>query len=219
MHIVRRLVVCTLVAAVAAFPRVVSAQEAAGPWSAGLLAGLDVADLSGDDKDLAPHDRFGFIGGGFVRLGLSEHLSLELDLLYVPKGGEENTDDDPSDPEDQFKVEYVEVPLLLRVALGGSAVSPELFAGPSVGFEVDCTYDAFPNGESDPRPCSDLGIETRSVDVGVAFGAAVDVPLGAGWLVIDGRGIVGLRSIDDSEADLDIRNRILALMVGYRLPM
>jgi len=67
--------------------------------------------------------------------------------------------------------------------------------------------------------CVDAGLQTRSLDVGIAFGGDVEIPLGSGHFVIDGRGIVGLSSFDDSEANLDFRNRILSLMVGYRFSL
>lgn len=203
----------------AGFPSIASAQDSQARYSLGVQAGVNVADLAGPDKDLAPHDRFGFIGGGFFRFSPSDRISLQLEALYAQKGGEENTDDTPDDPEDQFYLNYLEIPLLLKVALSTNGVRPELFAGPSVAFKLSCTYDAFPGGESDPVPCADLGIQTTSVDIGIAFGADVEIPLGSGYLVIDGRGIVGLRSIDDSDANLDYRNRILSLMLGYRFPL
>lgn len=208
--------VIALCLAFLAFPGVLSAQESHSRLSLGPLAGVNVADLAGADNDFAPHDRFGFIGGGSLALSTSDRVAIQLDVLYAQKGGEENTNQDPSDPEDQFYVDYLELPLLFKVALSTTGTRPSLFVGPSVAFELSCTYDAFPDGESDPVDCPEAGIQTRSVDVGVAFGLDVEIPLGSGVLVIDGRGIVGLQSIDDSEADLDIRNRILALLVGYR---
>jgi hypothetical protein len=187
--------------------------------SLGLQAGVNVADLAGADNDIAPHDRFGFLGGGFLKVGTSSRISLQLDVLYVQKGGEENSDADPGDRPDQFHVDYLELPLLFKVALSTDGVRPELFLGPSIAFELSCSYDAFPEGSSDAVDCDEAGIQTRSTDLGVVFGGGLDIPLGAGSLIVDGRGIVGLQSIDDSEADLDYRNRILALMVGYRFPL
>ena len=216
MFILRVVAVCLLCVVL---PNAAFAQESAKSVSLGLQAGVDVADLAGSDNEFAPHDRFGFIGGGFVKLSTPGRFALQLDVLYVQKGGEENTDNTPDTKPDQFFVNYLEFPLLFKVALSTSGVRPELFVGPSVAFELSCTFDPFPGGESLPLDCADFGIETRSVDVGVAFGANLDIPLGSGFLVVDGRGIVGLSSIDASDADLDIRNRILALMVGYRFPL
>jgi hypothetical protein len=143
-----------------------------------------------------------------------------VDGLYVQKGGRENNDTDPEDPnDDELSLQYLEFPLLIKFALGGGRTRPALFVGPSLAFELGCTYDAFPDGTSNPVDCADAGLQTRSLDVGIAFGADVEIPLGSGHFVIDGRGIVGLSSFDDSEANLDFRNRILSLMVGYRFSL
>lgn len=216
MSTIRCVAVCLILAAL---PGVARAQDSPGPVSLGLQAGVNVADLAGTDNEFAPHDRFGFIGGGFLKLNPSDRYAIQLDVLYVQKGGEENTELTPEDPEDQFFVNYVELPLLFKVVLSTSGVRPEIFAGPSLAFEVSCSYDAFPGGQSDRMNCSEVGIQTRSLDLGIALGADVEIPLGSGYVVVDGRGIVGLRSIDASDESLDIRNRFLSLMVGYRFPL
>lgn len=194
-------------------PSAGSAQE--GPVSLGVVAGVDVADQAGDDA-FSPHDRFGFIGGASATFRFAPRWSVQLDALFVQKGGKENSDNDPEDIPDEFSVEYVAFPILLKFSLGSGGTHPALFVGPSFAFEVDCTYDSFPDGTSTPVDCSDAGLQTRSPDVGIAFGADVEIPLGSGHLVIDGRGVVGLGSFVDSEDAGDVRNRILALMVGYR---
>lgn len=197
-------------------PAFAAAQQSS--LSLGLLAGGVVADQAGADV-FAPHDIFGFIGGGFLRVDVSRRVALELDALYAPKGGKQNTDRDPGDDPDRFEVDYIEFPLLFRVAFTSSGLRPALFAGPSVAIELSCRYDSFPDGVSNPLACAESGIATKSVDWGIAFGAALDIPLGSGALVVDGRGIVGLGTMDDSDLDLDYRNRILSLMVGYRFAL
>jgi len=213
--LVYRVIIVAALAACAAVtvPSVGQAQESA--VSLGVLAGADVADQAGEDV-FAPHDRFGFIGGLSGAFRLASRWSVQVDALYVQKGGRENSDSDPEDIPDEFSARYVSFPVLLRYALSSGGTRPHLFAGPSFAFEFDCTYDAFPDGVSNPVDCADAGLQTRSLDVGIAFGANVEIPLGAGHLVIDGRGVVGLTSFDDSDQGLDFRNRILALMLGYR---
>lgn len=186
--------------------------------SLGVLAGGAVADQAGEDA-FTPHDRFGFIGGVSLALRLYGRWSVQLDGLYVQKGGRENNDNDPGDLDDELSLEYLEFPVLVKFALSTGATRPELFVGPSFAYELSCSYDRFPDGSSDPVSCAEAGIQTRTMDVGVAFGADVEIPLGSGYLVVDGRGIVGLGSFDDSDDDPDYRNRILSLMVGYRFTL
>jgi hypothetical protein len=209
--LVRRLVV--VLALVFLAPPSVRAQEA--PVSLGVLAGVDVADQAGEDA-FSPHDRFGFIGGASATFRVAPRWSVQVDALFVQKGGKENSDNDPGDVPDEFVVHYLSFPVLLKFAAGTGGTRPSLFVGPSFAFEMDCTYDAFPDGTSNPVDCPDAGLQTRSLDVGIAFGGDIEIPLGSGHFVIDGRGVVGLTSFDDSDAGLDFKNRFLALMVGYR---
>ena len=184
--------------------------------SLGVLAGGAVADQAGEDA-FTPHDRFGFIGGVSLALRLSGRWSVQLDGLYVQKGGRENNDNDPGDLDDELSLVYLEFPVLVKFALSAGATRPELFVGPSFAYELSCS--SYPDGSSDSVPCAEADIQTRTLDVGVAFGADVEIPLGSGYLVVDGRGVVGLGSFDDSDDDLDYRNRILSLMVGYRFTL
>jgi len=194
-----------------------SAQETA--VSLGVLAGASVADQAGQDV-FAPHDITAFTGGLSGTLRFAERWAVQLDGLYVEKGGRENNDQDPDDSfDDRLSLRYLEFPVLVKFALTKGGTRPEIFVGPSFAYELDCTYDVFPGGVSNPVDCSEAGLQTRSLDIGIAFGADVEIPLGSGHLVIDGRGVVGLSSFDDSEANLDFRNRILALMVGYRFTL
>ena len=70
------------------------AQE--GPVSFGVLAGANVADQTGEDV-FTPHDRFGFIGGVSGAYRFASRWSIQLDGLFVQKGGRENNDNDPGD--------------------------------------------------------------------------------------------------------------------------
>jgi len=186
--------------------------------SLGVVAGANVADQAGEDV-FTPHDKFGFIGGVSGALRLASRWSIQLDGLFVQKGGRENNDMDPGDLDDDLSIQYLEFPVLLKFSLSAEGTRPELFVGPSLAFELRCTYDAFPDGSSDPVDCAEAGLETQSLDVGIAFGADVEIPLGSGYFVIDGRGVVGLSSFDASEANLDFRNRILSIMLGYRFSL
>lgn len=209
-------VIAAVILALSLTPAAGSAQQKT--VALGALAGVDVADQAGQDV-FAPHDRLGFIGGASLAYRFADRWSIQADALYVQKGGKQNSDQEPEDIPDELFLEYLEVPLLLKFALGTGSTRPELFAGPSVAFELGCTYDVFPDGSSNPVSCADAGLQTRSIDVGIAFGGDLEIPLGSGHFVIDARGIVGLGSFDDSEDELDFRNRILALMVGYRFDL
>ena len=87
------------------------------PVSLGVVAGADVADQAGEDV-FAPHDRIGFIGGVSGSFRFASRWAIQVDGLYVQKGGRENNDNDPEDPfDDALSLEYLEYPILLKKTL------------------------------------------------------------------------------------------------------
>jgi len=127
----------TASAALALLVLVAEGRAQQGPVSLGVLVGGVVADQTGEDV-FVPHDIFGYLGGAFVRYDLSDRFSLEGEVLYVTKGGEENIDNSPEEAADRLDLAYFEFPLLLRFSLSTRGVRPSLFVGPSIAVETSC---------------------------------------------------------------------------------
>ncbi len=129
----------------------------------GAVVGATLSTLRGVD---GLDSRTGLIGG--LSLVFSGPLALQTGALFVSKGAEGQS----SGP-DGLELEYLEVPLLLRLAVGGgSGVSPHFYAGPYLGFQIDCTVDGF-SGD-----CDNLGVSTNSMDIGGIIGGGLDFNLG-----------------------------------------
>ena len=117
------------IAALAASAAVLLAGSAfAGSWHAGARGGINLASLRGEGPDIShPEWLAGAIGGGFVEAELSRSLGVAVEVLYVRKGASYPVDvlgADPSQPIGSFDahlvLEYLDVPLLMRVVLPGS---------------------------------------------------------------------------------------------------
>jgi len=178
-----------------------------------------VSDFWGDEK-LNPWDRAGVTAGGLVNVELSPVWSLQGEIQYTTKGGRENTDKQPEgDISNELYLSYLEAPILVRAALLPSAsVRPVVFGGIAWAFRLSCTFDDFPDGESDQRSCSEAGFDPESSDFGVVFGGGVDIDAGPGAILVEARGTVGLKTIEQS-GQADVKNRSIALLVGYMLPL
>ena len=185
------------------------AQLGAQGITAGFSAGLSLANLTGDDADEDLDSRTGFNAGAFVDFPIGEIIGVSTGLYYVQKG----FSDDVGDVE--LGLDYLEVPILLRVtALGGDdAVGVNLFLGPTLAFEIGCEADFEGFGSVD---CDeDDEFPTKGFDLGLAFGAGVTFPV-SDAMSLFGTAIYdfGLRSIDDSGVDFDIKNETVLLDVG-----
>jgi len=175
--------------------------------SVGVRAGVNLADLSfssetevTDSKNLT-----GFVAGVFVTVPVNSVVAVQPELLFSMQGTR-FTDGGESA---KIKLDYVQVPLLLRLKPG--AKSPVgLLVGPTLGFknrakiEVTGAPVGFSDGFED---------EIKGFDLGLAAG--VDVVLGP--LVLDGRYTWGLMNIaKDSSDPGTAKNRVFSATVGLR---
>lgn len=188
--------------------------DAADAQTLGFKLGASFANFDVDEPDAGTSGITGFAGGGFLRFG-SGMLGLQGELLSVTKG----TDfDDPTGDDDiDFRIEYIEIPILLHASLmPGSRFSPYLFAGPTIALEVSCDVEF----DSTKADCDDADTFNRkSTDFGIAGGGGITIPMGPGSILIEARYTYGLTDIHDNETGPSIKNRAAYLMAGYSIPL
>lgn len=178
------------------------------------LSTLQINDGASDENRLTS-----FGGGGFIRFGLGG-LSLQPEILAVTKG----SDIDGLGGDDvKLQLNYIEIPLLARFALGSStSFTPYLMAGPSFGFEIGCDVKvAFGENESSSE-CSDDNIAARkSTDIGLTGVLGFEFRMGPGALLVEGRYAHGLTNLSgaDSAFDVEARNRSFGIFAGYAIPL
>ncbi len=196
-------------------PAMVSAQSAVG-----VRAGMRWSDLD-TSQDAATIS--GLVIGGYYGFGLSDRLAVQFEAVYGTRGAEAlRLGAGQLDPEaDPVTVEmsYMEVPVLLRAGFPGDRFLPSVFAGPYVGFLLDCQIE--PAG-GDGRACDDSaeqGFNSRSTEYGMVIGAALDLLMGESTIYLDARYTLGLRSIQAGEQGLDARHTGLAISGGVAVPL
>lgn len=86
-------------------------QESFGQrFRAGLVAGINLAQLDGDD--LAGYNKFGFNVGGRVTTSLQDKWDISLELLFSQKGSKLSTKDGFS-AYDRIHLSYAETPIVV----------------------------------------------------------------------------------------------------------
>jgi hypothetical protein len=185
----------------------------------GFRLGLSMAKASIESPDLEEFERswlMGFTGGGFIRFGAGS-VALQPELLYVTKGVKFD-DPEGTDAEVKFKLDYIEVPVLLFLGLSSAYV----VVGPAFAFEAACSFEGEGDGTSVEFDCDDPEFgefERKKFDVGAMFGAGLAFPAGPGSLIVDGRFNLGVMNIIDDETNNSFKHRTLYFTAGYQIPL
>ncbi len=137
----------------------------------------------------------GFGIGAFVGYNLSNMAGFQGEVLYssiTQKYTQENV-------ERKINLRYVNIPLLLSLNTGKSnAVNLNLVAGPQIGISVGSSV--FTSGGDGTNQAL---LTIKKGDLGVAYGAGVDLALGTSGMArlgIGFRGVYGLLDISDNNS-------------------
>jgi hypothetical protein len=147
----------------------------------GIKAGASFGNIS--NKGLLPgnlKNRNGFAAG--IYLGSGGLLGVGLEALYAQRGAES---DDAAATADT-KLDYIDLPLYLKVKLPTPGLKPFLYAGPQVSYEIKCRTGA----GADCGAYSTSG--RKRWDYAGIIGAGVQI---AGKFGIEGRYVYGLRDL------------------------
>jgi hypothetical protein len=143
----------------------------------GLKLGIVSANQSWDyhdnGLDWERYRRVGFIGGVFAEWSGSSHLSLVTEVEYVQKGFKEvmiTTDGWSSQPTGKVsispRIDYLSIPLLLKMRSGDSEISVYFLAGPRIDFVV---------GRVGKEYYSDVLDQFSSWEYGVTMGVGIEM--------------------------------------------
>ncbi|MES2523129.1 MAG: porin family protein [Gemmatimonadota bacterium] len=185
-----------------------------------LIGGLTFSQLRGLDE-VKSENRNGAMFGVSLNVPVGPTWALQPEALFLSKGGRFGPASGAAGATD-IRLDYLEIPVLLRRNFGGSSVFvPHLYGGPSVSFNVNCSIDitrsGVPEASSD---CERENFEPKSLEYGAVVGGGIDISL-AGFAVTAGaRYGVGLTHVtEENAAGLRdrARNGTLAVYAGFRI--
>ncbi|KPK75019.1 MAG: hypothetical protein AMS25_18750 [Gemmatimonas sp. SM23_52] len=160
--------------------------------------------------------------GGLARLDLHDLFAVQLEALYTRKGSGSVWRMDPA--EGKVTLTYLEIPVLavLKVPTGsGARLTPHLFAGPTVAFELDCHLNGSWFGSPIDADCDDpdVDVQRKTTDIGLLFGGGLAIAAGPGAILLDAMYDLGLRNLNDSSDDpnLTVKNNTFMVSAGYSI--
>jgi len=176
----------------------------------GIKAGVAMSNIFGRDV-YDQKFRAGFSYGIFMTYGFGRTFAVQPELLFVMKGSKYVNGVGSDAYRETMSLEYVELPILAKVYLPLSRNFRILvFAGPAPALNIRARVDARFAGESQQETLDNV----MGVDVGLAVGAGIEVPVGRGRITFDARYTAGLTTLS-KEADDDIRNGAVSFLLGY----
>ncbi len=181
----------------------------------GVLGGLNLASCDVDpleEMEISNLTAFGF--GCVLDYSLNEFITLHLEPMYLQKG----TKGDWEMFELEFKLAYIEIPVMLKYAFGTSEIKPYVIAGPTIGYLLSGTMKMSGDGYSEEEDIED---ETKSLDFGLCFGAGVSVPMSNNSIFLEARYALGLTNINDDpdDPDTDVKTKGIQIFAGITFPI
>jgi hypothetical protein len=161
----------------------------------GLKIGVNLATFS-DFNDASTSHRVGIVAGGFLTFGLAPMIAFQPEVLFSAQGSKLHlgTSGAIVSSDATAKLDYVQVPLLLRIGNSGKAgASLYAIVGPTLGVLVQH---------------QGLAEDLKDTDVGIVAGVGVTVSR----LLLEGRYTYGLTDLNKGGSA--VQNRVLSLMVG-----
>jgi len=208
----KRLII-TIFAIVAVFT-LSSASVSAQGVTGGLKAGMNIANIHGDNVEDVWDSKIGICAGGFITCSLSDLFAIQPELLFTMKGSKAEGEVEGEPAKLTMKLNYLEIPVLAKLLIPTpGTVRPSLFVGPSLAIKLTGKGKVEYAGESEEADIEDV----KSTDFGLVFGGGVDFALGQGKLTVDARYTLGLtttREPEDGE-EVDVKNGVISIMVGY----
>ncbi|MGH7495503.1 MAG: outer membrane beta-barrel protein [bacterium] len=197
----------------------------------GVIGGLNLANISFDptlDPNTSRSTAFG--AGGVLQFRLAENLALQLEPMYLQKGArqEGSFSDTEFDSSLSFKVDvkaklnYLELPVMLKLAIGTGSTRPYVMAGPTIGFRLSAKYAGSVSGPGFNQEIDeDFKDQTKSMDFGLGFGAGVSFPAGRNTIFVQGRYALGLANInaDPEDTETRVKTNGIQVMTGVTFPI
>jgi hypothetical protein len=187
--------VFTRVAALLVLAITVSVAPAAAQ-GAGIKVGPTFAKFSSDALDFKT--RTGVHAGLFVGGSRDKVLGLQTEFNWLRKNAE-------TEPGQQIRIDYLQIPLLLRLNAGSSStngIAAYGIVGPAIELKIADDIEGF---------TLDDGFE--GADVSVLFGGGIEFAR----IIVEGRYEKGLRRVNNTFSDLaDIKKQSFTILFGLR---
>lgn len=186
----------------------------------GITAGATFSNLrSSEDLDL--ERRTGTTFGVSLQFPMGSKFALQPEALFLSKGAKlRQPFVGTAGARTNIRLDYLEIPVLLRYDFSREVIGPHMYIGPSVGFNVGCRLQYGGGTEEEAlgnTDCDRDDFKPKTLDYGLTVGAGVDFnlgPLAATGGLRYGIGLADIRDDNSDEFKSRVNNGVLSLYVG-----
>lgn len=180
------------------------------PFSWGIKAGINAADMYGDDVG-ATSAIAGFSGGAYATFRLVDYFAFQPEILFSSKGSDLETGVMRETGPVEYRFGYLEIPVLAKFYIPTNGkIQPNLYSGPGLGFIL--------YGDAND---ADIDSEMANTDFSLIFGGGLDFKIAKSrydflqHIGIDLRYTLGLSDAFDTIGDPDAKNGTLTAAVVF----
>lgn len=198
---------CKIVAVGAFAAVLVLPRTAAAGVKFGIKGGANIANVNGSFSDTISDWKttVGFCAGIFLELNVGRILTIQPEVLYTMKGADAAIDDGTITGTGKLRLDYLEIPILLKVRIPTGSIHPFVFAGPAFGFNLKATFEDLTGDKNDVEGAS-------KVDYSAVLGGGLQ--LGRS-IHADVRYTMGLQKLKIPDLDtIDLKNGVLSATIG-----
>jgi hypothetical protein len=211
----------------------------------GIKGGIILAKTGGDDSKqvlnlgdyeptlagipplvIEPKNKFGFVTGISYKIDLILGLSIQPEVLYIQKGAiyEPSTISLASiypgasvDGKLTMKLDYIDIPILVKYSLPIPVISPYIVGGVSYGILVsaktkfEATVNGAPGVTQPPSEETNIKDQMNKSDLSLQVGVGVELIM----IEVDARYVIGLSKLD-KDGKAKVYNRGIVLTAGLR---
>jgi len=189
--------------------------------SAGLKAGINMANVTGEDVTVDTQMFIGACVGGYVSFSFHPWFSIQPEFYYSEKGAyTEQTLLPYYSIKSSLNLSYIEVPILAKLSIntGGSFI-PVIFVGPAVSFVTNAlNILEITENKNTFRNVINASEDINLVDFGLVAGAGFERKAGPGAFILEARYNMGLSTVYDIvglQKQPDVKNTSITILAGY----
>jgi len=170
---------CALVLFMTASFGMLHAQDENVTTEFGVKGGFNMSNFLSDDDEVSDENMlYGFNAGVYATLPVSDFVAIQPEILFTTRGSELEYNDAFGSQKAKFKLNYIEVPLLVRVNItknfnlqaGGYAsylVSSKVTGEGTVDFDEDIDTDDL--NKFDAGIVAGVGVDFSPISLGVRY--------------------------------------------------